>query len=46
LRSALQAVLTIRARDIDTEGLNGKEIGERLRQARISAIAGIGDPAA
>ncbi len=46
LRSALQAVLTIRARDIDTEGLNGKEIGERLRHARISAIAGTGDPAA
>lgn len=46
LRSALRAVLAIRARDLDTEGLDGKEIGERLRQARISAIAGTGDPAA
>lgn len=45
LRKALQAVLTIRARDLETGGLDGKQVGELLRQARIDAIAGIGDPA-
>ena len=45
LQAALQAALAIRARDIETQGLDGIEIGERLRNARIKAIAGIGDPA-
>jgi len=45
LQAALQAVLAIRARDIGTAGLDGVQIGEKLRKARIKAIAGIADPA-
>jgi tRNA nucleotidyltransferase (CCA-adding enzyme) len=45
LRRALRAALAIRARDIDTEGLDGVQIGESLRNARIEAIAGVADPA-
>jgi tRNA nucleotidyltransferase (CCA-adding enzyme) len=45
LENALQAVQGIQARDLDTDGLGGVEIGERLRQARIEAIAGSADPA-
>lgn len=45
LRDALNAALAIRAKDIDTEGLDGVQIGEKLRNARVEAIAGIGDPA-
>ena len=45
LQAALRAVLAIRARDIGTEGLDGIEIGEKLRKARIEAIAGAADPA-
>ena len=45
LRKALSAVLAIRARDIETEGLDGIRIGEKLRSARVAAIAGIEDPA-
>lgn len=44
LRTALAAVLAIRARDIDTEGLDGKEIGAKLRQVRVEAIAGSVSP--
>ena len=40
LRAALNAALAVNARDIDTAGLDGVQIGERLRSARISAIAG------
>jgi tRNA nucleotidyltransferase (CCA-adding enzyme) len=45
LRNALNAALAIRARDIATEGLDGIQIGEKLRNARVEAIAGIEDPA-
>jgi len=45
LENALQAVQGIQARDLDTDGLDGVEIGEMLRQARIEAIAGSADPA-
>jgi len=45
LQAALKAVLSQRAKDIATEGLSGLQIGEELRKARISAIAGIEGPA-
>jgi len=44
LRGALQAALAIHARDISTEGLDGVQIGEKLRKARTAAIAGIANP--
>lgn len=44
LAEALQAALSVRARDLDTEGLKGSQIGNKLRQARIEAIAGSADP--
>jgi tRNA nucleotidyltransferase (CCA-adding enzyme) len=45
LQRALTAALSVRVKDVDTEGLDGREIGERLRQARIDAIAGSEGPA-
>ena len=45
LQAALKAVLAIRARDIGTAGLNGVQIGDKLRKARVKAIAGAADPA-
>lgn len=45
LRAALKVVLGIRANQIDTEGLSGVQIGARLREARVDAIAGIVNPA-
>jgi tRNA nucleotidyltransferase (CCA-adding enzyme) len=45
LRNALKIALAIRARDIATEGLDGVQIGQKLRRARIEAIAGSEDPA-
>jgi tRNA nucleotidyltransferase (CCA-adding enzyme) len=46
LVAALEAVLGIQARLLDTEGLDGREIGEKLRKARIEAItACVSDPA-
>jgi len=39
LQTALQAALAVQARDLDTVGLTGIQIGEKLRQARIQAIA-------
>jgi tRNA nucleotidyltransferase (CCA-adding enzyme) len=45
LQAALQAVLAIQARDIETTGLEGVQIGEKLRKVRIKAIAGSADPA-
>jgi len=45
LRKALKIALAIRARDIAIEGLDGLQIGEKLRSARIGAIAGSEDPA-
>jgi tRNA nucleotidyltransferase (CCA-adding enzyme) len=41
LRKALAAVQSVQARDIDTAGLEGKEVGEKLRRARIAAISGM-----
>ena len=45
LQTALKAALAIRARDIGTEGLDGVQIGAKLRKARIRAIAGSASPA-
>ena len=39
LRTALEAARGVQARDLDIEGLGGKQIGARLREARITAIA-------
>ncbi len=39
LQNAYRAAANIRARDLDLEGINGPEVGERLRQARIEAIS-------
>ncbi len=39
LRAALAAALDVRARDLASEGLAGKALGEALRSARIEAIA-------
>lgn len=40
LAFALQAAQSVRARDLDTEGLKGSQVGNLLRKARIGAIAG------
>ncbi len=40
LSDALSAALAVSVRDIDIEGLKGSQIGNRLRAARIEAIAG------
>lgn len=45
LRSALGAALAVQARDLDTDGLDGVQIGAKLREARIAAIADSSDPA-
>ena len=39
LQQALQAAQSVKAADLDLEDLAGPEIGEKLRQARIAAIA-------
>ena len=39
LQRAYRAVADIRARDLDIEGISGPQVGEKLRQARIQAIA-------
>ena len=41
LQQAYRAAVAILARDLDLEGLSGPEIGARLREARIEAIADI-----
>lgn len=41
LKDALAAVMAVQARDLDIEGLSGRQVGERLKRARIAAIAGI-----
>ena len=38
LSAALEAVLGIQARQLDIDGLDGREIGKKLREARIDAI--------
>lgn len=45
LRAALQVVLRVRARDLETQGMNGIEIGAKLKRERIKAIADIANPA-
>jgi tRNA nucleotidyltransferase (CCA-adding enzyme) len=45
LRSALDAALAIKARDMDTEGMDGVQVGEALRKQRVAAIAGLSNPA-
>ena len=44
LQQALQAALAVQARDLEIEGLSGPQIGEKLRRARVQAIAGVSDP--
>lgn len=39
VRAALEAAQAVQARDLDIEGLSGEQIGARLREARIAAIA-------
>jgi tRNA nucleotidyltransferase (CCA-adding enzyme) len=39
LTAALQAARSIQARELDTEGLEGPEIGRKVREARVEAIA-------
>lgn len=39
LLSVYQAAADIRARDLNLKGASGPEVGERLRQARVEAIA-------
>jgi tRNA nucleotidyltransferase (CCA-adding enzyme) len=39
LRAALRAAQAVQARDLDIEGVSGEQIGARLREARIAAIA-------
>ena len=41
LTAAVNAAREVRARQLNTEGLDGREIGEKLRQARVEAIAGL-----
>jgi tRNA nucleotidyltransferase (CCA-adding enzyme) len=46
LAESLDAALSVRARDLDTEGLKGSQVGNKLRKARIEAIAGTAGRAA
>ena len=39
LRTALEAALAVRARDLDTAGLKGSQVGNLLRKKRVEAIA-------
>ena len=39
LQRAHEAAAAVRARDLDLQGLSGKQVGERLSQARSEAIA-------
>ena len=41
LLNVYQAAAQIRARDLDLKGASGPEVGERLRQARVKAIANL-----
>jgi tRNA nucleotidyltransferase (CCA-adding enzyme) len=44
LQKVYRAAADIRARDLDLEGISGRAVGERLRQARVDAIAGLRPP--
>jgi tRNA nucleotidyltransferase (CCA-adding enzyme) len=46
LTAALQAALGVQARELDIEGLDGRDIGEKLRKARVAAISRIDTPTA
>jgi tRNA nucleotidyltransferase (CCA-adding enzyme) len=39
LQQAYSVAAAIRARDLDLQGVSGPEVGERLHQARVEAIA-------
>ena len=41
LQEVYRAAANIRARDLDLTGISGPEVGERLRQARVDAIADV-----
>jgi tRNA nucleotidyltransferase (CCA-adding enzyme) len=41
LQKAYRAAADISARDLDLEGISGPAVGDRLRQARVEAIAGL-----
>lgn len=41
LQEVYLAVVGIRARDLDLNGISGPEVGERLRQARLEAITAL-----
>lgn len=41
LQKAYRVAADIRARDLDLAGISGPAVGDRLRQARIEAIAGL-----
>jgi tRNA nucleotidyltransferase (CCA-adding enzyme) len=45
LRKALEAALSVRASAVPTAGLEGKQIGEKIREARIMAIGDVLGPA-
>lgn len=45
LQRVYRAASEIRARDLDLKGVSGPEVGERLRRARVEAIANVNKPA-
>jgi len=44
LQEVYRAAASIRARDLDLEGISGRKVGEHLRQARVDAIAALSRP--
>ena len=45
LRKALTAALSVRAADVPTAGLEGRQIGEKIREVRLAAISDALSPA-
>jgi tRNA nucleotidyltransferase (CCA-adding enzyme) len=45
LRTALEAARAVRAADVPTSGLEGRQIGEKIREARVAAISDALSPA-
>jgi tRNA nucleotidyltransferase (CCA-adding enzyme) len=45
LRTALEAALAVRASTVPMAGLEGKQIGEKIREARLEAISDALNPA-